>query len=122
MIVPVVLGSLVACARIPPGSTDTEGAEPTVLEFRNESLAQADVYVVSAGTGARRIGTVMAGRTENLTVPREIAIRGSVTIVARLLARSRTASSGSLVLTPGTRLSVRLPLDERTLVVLPGTS
>ena len=54
-----------------------------------------------------------------LVLLRELAIRGSVTIVARLLARSRTPSTGSLALSPGTRLSVRLPLDEKSLYVLP---
>ena len=100
-------------------ATVEEPAEPTTIEFKNESLAQADVFVVVAGTDRRRIGTVFAGRTETLTIPRELAIRGTVNIVARLLARSRMPSTGSLALSPGTRLSVRLPMDEKALYVLP---
>jgi hypothetical protein len=116
------LVALAACQRHRPGTDigEADGSqEPTTIEFRNESLAQADVFVVTSGSDRRRIGTVFAGRTETLTIPREIAIRGSVTIVARLLARSRAPSTGSLALSPGTRLSVRLPLDEKSLYVLP---
>ena len=101
------------------GNLADEPPEPTTIEFRNESLAQADVFVVLSGSERRKLGTVFAGRTETLTIPRELAMRGSVSIVARLLARSRTPSTGSLALSPGTRLSIRLPMDERTLYVLP---
>jgi hypothetical protein len=93
-----------------------------VLEFNNESLAQADVFVRAVGSDTRRIGTVMAGRKEDLVVPREIAIRGSITVFARLLARSGVPSSGPVAVAPGSRLNVRLPLDERALYVLPGES
>jgi len=111
--------SLAACHRNPPVTDDDPSTEATTIEFRNESLAQADVFVAASGSGARRIGTVFAGRTETLTIPREIAIRGSITVVARLLARSRAPSTGSLAIGPGAHLEVRLPLDERTLYVLP---
>lgn len=111
--------SLAACHRNRPVTDDDSASEPTTIEFRNESLAQADVFVAASGSGARRIGTVFAGRTETLTVPREIAIRGSITVVARLLARSRAPSTGPLAISPGTHLEVRLPLDERMLYVLP---
>lgn len=120
----MALAGMSACAPHRPGTetggaTQNENAEPTTLEFKNESLAQADVYVASSSSGARRIGTVFSGRTETLTVPREIAIHGTITVVARLLARSRAPSSGSIAISPGTRLSVRLPLDERALYILP---
>ena len=93
--------------------------EPTTIEFKNESLTQADVFVASPSSGARRIGTVFAGRTETLTIPRDVATHGNVNIVARLLAHSRAPSTGSLAITPGTHLSIRLPLDEKALYVLP---
>ena len=122
----VSLVAVSACARNRPGRDDgniaeSEAAEPTTIEFRNESLTQADVFVASSGTGARRIGTVFSGRTDTLTIPREIAIRGTITVVARLLAHSRAPSTGSIAISPGTRLSVRLPMDERSLFVLPAS-
>jgi hypothetical protein len=98
---------------------DAASNEPTTIEFKNESLAQADVFVSAASSGARRLGTVFAGRTETLTIPKDIAIRGSINIVARLLARSRLTSTGSIAISPGTHLSIRLPLDEKALYVLP---
>ena len=92
-----------------------------MIVFNNESLAQADVFAITSGMSARRIGTVMAGRTENLVVPREITLRGSFRLVARLLASSNLPGSGTVGIAPGDRLSVRLPLDEKMLVVLPGS-
>jgi hypothetical protein len=118
-----VLTAFTACVRSRPGqdmgNLGNEPPEPTTIEFRNESLAQADVFVVLSGSERRKLGTVFAGRTETLTIPSELARRGSVNIVARLLARSRAPSTGSLALSPGARLSVRLPMDEKALYVLP---
>ena len=119
----VLLTTLAACARgsngRDMGNLGDEPQEPTTIEFKNESLAQADVFVVLSSSERRKLGTVFAGRTETLTIPSEIARRGSVNIVARLLARSRAPSTGSLALSPGARLSVRLPMDEKALYVLP---
>jgi len=116
----VALVALSACHRNRTAAElDEASNEPTTIEFTNESLAQADVFVSSASMGARRLGTVFAGRTETLTVPKEIAIRGTINVAARLLARSRVPSSGSIAISPGAHLSVRLPLDERALYVLP---
>lgn len=116
----VALAALSACHRNRTVSDiDTASNEPTTIEFRNESLAQADVFVSAASSGARRLGTVFAGRSETLTIPKDIAIRGSINIVARLLARSRLPSTGTIAISPGTHLSVRLPLDEKALYVLP---
>lgn len=120
-----ILASLIAlsaCHRNRSASEiDAASNEPTTIEFKNESLAQADVFVSAASSGARRLGTVFAGRTETLTIPRDIATRGTVNIVARLLARTRVPSTGSIAITPGTHLSIRLPLDEKALYVLPAT-
>ena len=118
----LAVAALSACHRNRTASEiDAEANEPSTIEFKNESLAQADVFVAASSSGPRRIGTVFAGRTETLTIPHEIAVRGTVTVVARLLARSHTPSSGALAIGPGTHLSVRLPLDEKTLYVRPAT-
>ena len=96
-----------------------EEIPPVVLLFENQSLDQADVFV-SRGVGdSRRIGTVQAGRTESLVVPREMVTSGTVNIVARLLARSFTPRSGPVAINAGDRLRVILPSDERQLTVLP---
>jgi hypothetical protein len=121
LVLPTILTALSACSRNQP-VTDVASSDPTVLEFNNESLAQADVFVRAQGSDPRRIGTVQAGRKEDLVVPREIAIKGSITVYARLLARTAVPSSGPIAVAPGTHLNVRLPIDERTLYVLPGTS
>jgi len=106
-----------ACGPFHKGS----GLPPAYLFFTNESLDQADVYAVVSGNQPIRIGTVSAGRTDTLTVPSDISGRGeNVNVVARLLARSAVPSSGPIPIHPGDRLTVRLPLDQKMLVVLPG--
>lgn len=118
LLLPTMLAVMPACSRN-QANTDVTSGDPTVVEFNNESLAQADVFVRAQGSDSRRIGTVQAGRREDLVVPRDIANRGSITVFARLLARTRVPSSGPVAVAPGTHISVRLPVDERTLVVLP---
>jgi len=106
----------VACGPFQKG----QGPPPAYLIFTNESLDQADVYAVLSGNQPIRIGTVAAGRTDTLTVPPEVVTRGeNVNVVARLLARSSRPSSGPIPLHPGDRLEVRLPIDQKMLVVLP---
>lgn len=115
----LLLGLLVAsgCSRVRPGSNESGSA---TISFVNESLAQAEVIAVLPTGGNRKLATVMAGRTETIRVPSDIAGRGAFRIVARLLARSRTPDTGSITINPGQHLQVRLPLDERALFVLPG--
>ena len=94
--------------------------QPATLVFTNESIDQADVYAVVSGSQAVRIGTVFAGRTESLRVPNDIAGRGAnINVFARLLARRNTPSTGPIPINPGDRYQIRLPADQRQLVVLP---
>ena len=114
----LVLAGAVACG---PMHRSNNTQPPALLYFTNESLDQADVFAVTSGNQRIRIGTVFAGRTDTLTGPREIAARGdNVNIVARLLARSATPASGPVPIRPGDHLVVRLPSDQKLLVVLPG--
>lgn len=109
------LSTLAACGpfrRTPPG-------EQAIIYFTNESLDQADVYGIVPGSRSVRIGTVFAGRTDTLVVPTELMRVGSVNVVARLLAKSNTPQSGPVSISPGDRLQVRLPIDQKMLVVLP---
>jgi hypothetical protein len=93
---------------------------PAEVIFSNQALDQADVYAVSSSGGRMRIGTVMAGRTDTLRVPSSVTGgSGTVTIIARILARSITPSTGQVTLLPGNKLAVTLPPDERMLTVLP---
>jgi hypothetical protein len=109
-----------ACNRNRPG--DVDPSQGATLIFANESLSQAEVFAVMPGVGARKLATVMAGRTEEIVVPSDIVRRGGgLNLVARLLARSNTPGSGPITLQPGDRLSVRLPLDTRYLYVLPAS-
>jgi hypothetical protein len=112
----LLVGSAPACGKFRRGVN----AAPAVLVFSNESLDQAAVFVVVPGLQAARIGTVMAGRTERLTVPPDLVARGgSLNIVARLLARSARPSTGPVSLYPGEEYQVTLPPDARVLVFLP---
>ena len=112
------VAGLGACASLHRGGGP---AQTATLVFSNESIDQADVYAVVSGSQAVRIGTVFAGRTESLKVPGDVAGRGlNVNIVARLLARRFTPSTGPLAINPGDTYEIRLPPDQRQLVVMPG--
>ena len=96
------------------------GVDPAVIVFQNESLYEAAVFVVPRGGAQLRIGTVQPGRTDTLRVRgASLAGSGAVSIVARVLAVSRTPSTGSITLLPGDRMVVRLPPDAYSLSVLP---
>lgn len=109
----------VGCGPLRHGSA----ASRALLVFTNESLDQADVYAAGPDGNPIRIGTVLAGRTDTLVVPAAVTGQGgSVNIVARLLARSNTPRSGAFTLHEGEAMHVRLPPDERTLIVIPDRS
>ena len=111
------LTSVAACGHFMHNGSDESGAQ---VIFVNQSLDQADVYVVTDAGVSQRIGTVFPGRTETLTVPSSIVSRGgTVNIAARMLARSGVARTGPITLSGGTQLQITLPTDERTLTVLP---
>jgi hypothetical protein len=94
--------------------------EPAILVFSNQSLDQATVYAVVPGADYIRIGTVMAGRTEELRIPSDMVLRaGTINIVARLLARSNFPQTGPVSISPGERYEVTLPMDGRLLSFLP---
>lgn len=114
----LILAASAACGSARRVSTEP----PAVLIFTNESLDQATVYVVAPGVDFRRLGTVIAGRTETLTVPPEFTLRGTVNIVARLLARSELPQTGSVSIRPGERYEVRLQFDAKLLSFLPAGS
>ena len=104
-----------SCAHVRRGP----GLPPAIIHFTNESLDQATVYALAPGSAALRLGTVMAGRTESLVVPADWANRGSLNIVARLLARSIVPQTGLVAINPGEEYEVTLPLDGRLLSFLP---
>lgn len=116
----VAIVGVAACNPFRHGAASTQA--PALLYFTNESLDQADVFAVVSNGQAVRIGTVMPGRTDTLVVPRDIAARGSnVNVVARLFARSAAAQSGPVSIHPGDELQIRLPVDQKLLVVLPAS-
>jgi hypothetical protein len=113
----VGLAGAAACGHFGMGSG---GASDGLIVFHNESIDQADVFVVAPGTSFERIGTVFPGRTDTLRVRASILATGSgVNVVARLLARSNTPSTGSIPLHSGDMFDVRLTSDGRTLTALP---
>ena len=96
------------------------GPADALVIFHNESLDQADVFAVAPGSSFERIGTVFPGRTDTLRVRSSLIAAGSgVNIMARLLARSNTPSTGTIPLHSGDMFDVRLTSDGRTLSALP---
>jgi hypothetical protein len=108
---------LSACSR--NQVADEPGNEPAAVVFSNESLAQADLFaVVSGGGEVRKLGTVMAGRTETLRLSADLALRGNVSLVARLF-NGGSLSTGVVPVHPGDTVHVQLPLNRSMLVFLP---
>jgi hypothetical protein len=95
--------------------------EPSYVVFTNQASDQAAVYARRGGGGSDmvRIGSVASGRTETLRVPVAISRDGSLSVVARLLARRGLISSGEFVVRPGERVSVTLGASANILTVLP---
>lgn len=107
-----------ACGPFHMGSS-----ERALLIFSNESLDQADVYASGSDGLPVRIGTVFSGRTDTLPVPATVLGQGgNVNISARLLAKSAVPQSGPVSMRAGDKFLVRLPSDEKMLVVLPARS
>lgn len=107
-----------ACGPYHQGAAGGDVAASRVY-FTNESIDQAAVYAI-AGSQQIRIGTVMSGRTEPLVIPASIAASGAtLRIIARPFGKSVVASTGPITLIPGEAVTIRLPLDQNMLVVLP---
>lgn len=108
-----------ACGHFGMGSGPQEDA---LVVFNNQSTDQAAVYAIAPGTDFVRIGTVFPGATDTLRVRNSLVAQGAgVNIVARLLARSNTPSSGVIPLHSGDMFEVSLQPDGRTMVALPAT-
>jgi hypothetical protein len=116
----VVLLVAVASSAVACGPFRRGGAPDAVVIFHNQSTDQADVYAIGSGGEPVRIGTVFAGRTENLTVPQGI-VGGAqrVNIIARIFASPRAVASGPFTLAPGDTMAVTLSSDEKMLSALP---
>ena len=116
-LLPALLLTVAACNAFRHGGP---APEPATIFFVNESLEQADVYAVAQSGDRRRIGTVMAGRTDTLSVPASmLSSGGAINIYVRLLASSRRPETGPVTIIPGEAYLVRLPSDERLLSFLP---
>jgi hypothetical protein len=115
------VGLFAACAPYHTGSAAGDlGAK---IYFKNESFDQVAVYAVLGGIQTSRIGTVMAGRTDTLSLaPSIINSPSGLTILVRPLGRDFTAEVGPITILPGDALEIGLPPSQRMLVVLPGRS
>lgn len=104
-----------ACGRLSSGGLGPQDAR---IVFHNETLDQADVYA-SSGGDFQRIGTVFPNRTDTLVIHSELLQGSGLTVRARLLAKNNAPSTGNITLRSGEMLDIRLPMDERQLIVLP---
>lgn len=115
LVVAIVAAS--ACGHFLRGSSTD-----AYIQFVNQSNDQADVYAIPVAGDPVRIGTVYAGRTEQLTVPSTaIGGDGTVNIVARIFAGNRAPRTGRVSLRAGQSIQVTLPPEENTLSVLPAS-
>jgi hypothetical protein len=116
-------GALGACHRGAQGAGESAPAspsEPALVIFSNESSYEAALYAISSTGRQLRLGTAQPGRKDTLRVSGGgLLLTGSVTFVARLRTINRSLSSGSFTLSPGQHIAVTIPIDARTLTLLP---
>lgn len=116
----VVTLVVVATAATACGPFHHGGPTDAIVIFKNQSSDQADVYALGSGGEPIRIGTVFAGRTENLRVPGSVTGGAQrVNVIARIFATPRTVASGPFSLAPGDTMTVTLGSDEKMLSALP---
>lgn len=117
----LAIGLLLAASACSP--LRRSGREPATIVFHNQSTDLVDVYAVREEGNQVRLGSVGPGRTQSLAVsPTALGGTGAVNIVARILARSRAPSTGTITLREGERLEITLPPAQNILMVLPGAS
>lgn len=114
------LGVLGACTSL-KRSGPAPAVEPVYIVFSNQATDQATVYARRGGGDTQRIGDVSPGRTESLRLPESMTRDGTVTIIARLLARRASPTTGEIQIRPGERLAVTLPPAANVLTVLPAS-
>jgi hypothetical protein len=115
--VAVLCLGVVACRPVRPSQLARNSA---TIVFANDSGEQAEVFASVTGTERVRLGTVMAGRSDQLRVPASLLNRGlNVTITVNLLARRATPQTPPVAIRSGDRIDVRLSTDGRTLLIVP---
>ena len=122
---PTVVAAGFACAGAgssahpgsPPPAADNRGA---TVYFKNDSWDQVAVYAFTSGLSRTRIGTVMAGRAETLTIPSMmINASGGVHIFTIPLGKNEVADTGPLIFRAGEAVEISQPGNQQILVVLP---
>ena len=111
----LILVAVTACGPFRRGAAP----EPATLIFANASLDQAAVYVIGPGFDFTRIGTVFPGRTDTLTVSASLATRGTLNVVARLLATHDLPQTGPVLIRPGEEYALRLLSSSSLISFLP---
>lgn len=121
-------GASCATRRIPTPEASAATAQvdttvpppPTLITFTNRSWTQAAVYVARQGGPAIRIGTVPAGNSATLTVPRDLVFGGTpLDFIARPLATRAAPRTGLVTVYPGDHLNIGLPPTHNLLSVTP---
>jgi hypothetical protein len=114
----LIVGAAATCGPLRRGPAEP----PATIIFTNSALDPASVYVVGPGFEFSRIGTVLAGQTDTLTVPTGVALRGTLNVVARLFTSSDLAQTGPVSIREGEQYEVRLQPNSPLMSFLPAGS
>jgi hypothetical protein len=115
------IATLAAAAACGPFHRGPSGEATAV--FQNQSTNQVDVYANGPDNVPVRIGSVLAGQTQALTIPAVVMAQGGqVNIGAHPLAQAQVQgapASGPITMHVGDTIRIRLSGDMKTLSVIP---
>ncbi|HEX2780153.1 MAG TPA: hypothetical protein VHM30_11680 [Gemmatimonadaceae bacterium] len=116
---PLAILALSAIACGPPRTAGAGGAAEILIIFRNESLNQADLFVVGSVSEQARVGSVYGNHTDTLSFDlRSVSGSGTLSMLARVRQTGRVVRSPLVALHKGDILRVTLPMSETMLNAL----
>ncbi len=94
-----------------PGSSPSQRSQVTILRVENQAWMDMTIYVMDAGSGARRrLGMVSATAETNLRIPDAVVGPGrALRFVADPIGNQQTASSFEIYVRPGQRVTITIP-------------
>lgn len=113
----LLAAALAACGGARATDGEEEAPEPAAavrLVVENKAFSDVGVFVVGDGGSRRRVGTVIANRTEDFTLNRAWFPSGRLRLLAEPVGGGRQGGSGQLAVRPGQTITFTVQPDFAT--------